>query len=574
MIRLKKRIRTIISLNLLIAFPISLWLTYAQFKAPLVEILQQRFWHYRLFGLIANLLQGPVYRFSTCFLGISIALSIVWLLATLLFSKFKLLQTKGGHEFLQAAIRKLAFGILLILLGINLVLWLRPMLMKPKGPNVVLIGIDTLRADHLSCYGYKRLTTPTLDALAQEGVLFKQVMSHIPSTTASFASILTSKKPISHGVLRNNTEGFALDDWHVSLAEILKNEGYATAAFVSGWTMKKNGNLDQGFDVYGDQFAVGKVRSGDRRAGEVNQKVFDWLKQHHNEKFFLFVHYFDPHRNYDPPKSFKHVFDPQDGVTDLSVIQDPEKRKNPNFPLWLISQYDAEIRYCDHEIGTLMKKLAEYGIKDDTLIIVTSDHGETLIEHFRWWDHGRFVYDEQIHVPLIFWYPKLMQNNEFNCLVRLIDIFPTILNVLDIYFVKDIEGRSLVPVMKGNKAGVTEWIFSESARGDTRIFKDDIEGVKGKKFSIRKKNWKLIWVPKTTGVYYELYDLKKDPNELVNLWGQSPNVEANLKQLLDAYVANYKSSPYYVRGIETKRPEKFTKDAKLMEVFKALGYLQ
>lgn len=150
-------------------------------------------------------------------------------------------------------IRISALCLLLVIVVLNSAIMIDAKINLPQGPNVLLIGVDTLRADHLGCYGYGRDTSPTIDALAEEAILFLRCFSHMPATTPSFTSILTSKLPVSHGVLANNYEGFMLENKHLTLAELLKNRGYKTAAFVSAWTLKKNANLSQGFDEYNDE---------------------------------------------------------------------------------------------------------------------------------------------------------------------------------------------------------------------------------------------------------------------------------------------------------------------------------
>jgi len=447
---------------------------------------------------------------------------------------FRLPKTKG--------IRRTSVVLVLALMILNLFIFIDSKINYPKAPNIVLIGVDTLRADHLKCYGYGRETSPEIDALAKEGVLFLECISHIPTTTPSFASILTSKRPISHGVLGNNFKGYRLDNWHMTLAELLKNRGYNTAAFVSGWTLKRNANLTQGFDVYDDAF------KGERQAELVNREVFRWLEKHRNGKFFLFVHYFDPHSKYDPPPPYNSCFAYTTKPHDISKIDRHLRHGNISDPSFYIAKYDGEIKYTDYHIGQLLKKISELDPERKTLIVFTADHGETLVERQVWFNHGHFVYDEQIHVPLLLWYPGIFGHKKIDALVRLIDVLPTILDVLGINFSEHLEGRSLLPLIKGDTGG-SDFVYCETTDGYPKQIKGRIKGVNGKQFAIRSKEWKLIRTPKTTGIYYELYNLDHDPEELHNLIGENLAIENQLRAKLFQFVRKYRTSPYYLKKV-------------------------
>ncbi|MHC4457165.1 MAG: sulfatase-like hydrolase/transferase [Planctomycetota bacterium] len=253
-------------------------------------------------------------------------------------------------------IKRTSAVLVLVLITFNLIFLVDNKINCPRTPNVVLIGVDTLRADHLKCYGYDRETSPEVDELAKESVLFSECISHIPTTTPSFASILTSKRPISHGVLGNNFIGYRLDNRHMTLAELLKNRGYNTAAFVSGWTLRRNSNLTQGFDVYDDH--------RERKAELVNKEVFRWLEKHKKRKFFLFVHYFDPHAKYEPPPPYDGYFTYTTKPHDISKIPPHLRYRNISDPSFYIAKYDGEIKYTDYHIGQLLKKISELELTD------------------------------------------------------------------------------------------------------------------------------------------------------------------------------------------------------------------
>ncbi len=466
-------------------------------------------------------------------------------------------------------IERIAIFIVSAIIILNLGILIKSRLETFKGPNVILIGIDTLRADHLMCYGYKRDTSPGMDKLAKESIQFSQCLSHIPATTPSFASLLTSKRPLSHGVLDNNYEGYKLDNKHITLAEILKNAGYKTAAFVSGSTLKKNANLTQGFDKYDDKFA-----GLEQNAESVSVKVIKWLEKNKKRKFFLFIHYFDPHGKYNAPPPYNNSFVFSSETHDAEKIPSYQKHDDISDPSFYIAQYDGEIRYTDYHIDKLIDKIYELNLNDATLMILTSDHGETMSEHEWWFDHGSFVYEEQIHVPLLFWYPRMFSHDKIDALIRHIDVLPSVLDILGINLINDFEGHSILPLIKKDHRENNQFIYCESGRGSPWKHKNIIEGIQGKQFAIRSENWKLIRIPYTTGVEYELYDLNNDPKELCNLIGKDFPVETQLKTKLDGYVERYKASSYYRERIDKSSKLEHNDKNKERKKLKALGYIK
>jgi arylsulfatase len=437
-------------------------------------------------------------------------------------------------------------------------------------PNIILIGVDTLRADHLGCYGYARKTSPAIDALADESVLFVRCISHMPGTTPSFATIMTSKRPISHGVLDNNYAGYRLDEHHVTLAEILKREGYETAAFVGGSTLNRDARLDQGFDVYEDT-----SKDPERSAATVTRDALLWLDGERDAPFFLFIHYFDPHGKYSAPSPFDKAFFFTRKEGDLSMIPLYQRRRNIADPSYYIAQYDGEIAYVDHNIGKIIGKLPELGIDEETIIVLTSDHGETMNEHLWWFDHGCYLYEEQIRVPLLLWYPRMLSPAKIDGLVRHIDILPTVLAVLGIDAPQEAEGRSLLPLVRGDGTKEIEFVYSEGTRGSTERDAEMRDGIAGKQFAVRSRRWKLLRTVKTTGTVYELYDLESDPEERHDLIETHGVVSDDLKERLEAFVASYKASPYYEAGLELEAERRLApRDETENERLKSLGYAQ
>ena len=313
----------------------------------------------------------------------------------------------------------------------------------PPPRNVLLITIDTLRADHLGCYGYTGIQTPAIDALAKEGIRFEWAFTPVPITLPSHVSIMTGMNPASHGVLNNGE--YRLDNSVKTLAQILRQHGLATAAFVGAFVLSRQFGLDQGFERYDD--ALRPTQEGaheafslyNERKGEmVTEASIQWLKKENPNRFFLWVHYFDPHFPYDPPQAFKSAY--------------------PDHP------YDGEIAYTDHCIGLLLKELADLKVLEDTLVVLVADHGESLGEH-KETTHGIFLYDATVRVPLILHYPGLhhsgVQSSEQHSLeqhpsgllpqgsvfsqpVKTLDILPTILDLLEIPHPAGLQGKSLL----------------------------------------------------------------------------------------------------------------------------------
>jgi len=354
---------------------------------------------------------------------------------------------------------------------------------EPSHLNFLLITIDTIRSDHLGCYGYEKIKTPHIDQLAKNGVLFENAFSPVPITLPSHASILTGTYPTFHGIRNNGT--YAMSESVVTLAELLKSKGYATAAFVSAYVMDKRFGLDQGFDIYNDDLSHEKDQTflyKERRAEAVTLEAIQWLKETGPLRFFLWVHYFDPHMHYNPPPPFSDEY--ADNL------------------------YDGEIAYTDHWIGVLMETMHQPGLSENTLIVLTGDHGEGLGEHEEK-THGIFIYDATLKVPLIFTCPKLFpKSKRITALVRLIDIAPTILAAAGCKSYKDMQGVSLLPLMCGKVDNLDLVLYCESFYPQFSHNWSPLEG-------LRTEKWKYIEAP-----IEELYRVDKDTQENRNIFDQ------------------------------------------------------
>jgi arylsulfatase A-like enzyme len=337
--------------------------------------------------------------------------------------------------------------------------------------NVVIIGVDTLRPDHLGCYGYERETSPAIDRLAAGGVVFENVYSQSPWTLPSFATIFTSLYPMQHGASDPNTK---LRTEHPTLPMMLLKRGYSTAAIINAPFLSPEYRLDRGFEYYHYRgpFA-GRVASG------TTTDALAWIDKHIDEPFFIFVHYFDPHIPYAPPEPYDRAFFPDyDGdlscpfslslalrprITTFSLnLQGPAhtaSRKtmstlSPDDWDYIRALYDGEIAFTDEAVGALLDGLDERGLRDNTLIFFLSDHGEEFYEH-EGFEHGHTLYDEVIKVPLIISLPgHVPENIRVAEHVRLIDVAPTVLDYLDVEPSTHLEGASIKPLISGDGSAV------------------------------------------------------------------------------------------------------------------------
>jgi arylsulfatase A-like enzyme len=310
----------------------------------------------------------------------------------------------------------------------------RRLSLQAKDANIVLFTTDTLRADHLECYGYKKVETPQINRLAQEGVLFENVVCQTPLTLPSHSSIFTGTYPLFHGVRDNG--GFYLDEKHVTLAECLKKDGFLTGAFVAAFVLDSRWGLDQGFDYCYDNFDLTKYKTisldaVQRRGNEVLEEARRWLGENSQKRFFAWIHLYDPHTPYDPPEPFKSRY-----------------RAGP------YSLYDGEIAYVDQLIGDFRGFLEEKGLLQSTLIVFTGDHGESLGEH-KESAHGFFVYDAVIRVPLILRFPgpKGPRGKVIKPQVHSVDLMPTILDLVGEDVPSAVQGKSLLPLIRTKEKG-------------------------------------------------------------------------------------------------------------------------
>jgi len=423
-----------------------------------------------------------------------------------------------------------------------------------RRPNVVLLVLDTLRADHLSIHGAADGATPTLDTLGREGVRFEAAWSASSWTLPGVASIMTGHLPSVHGA---GAERLSLDRRIPTLAQILRSHGYRTGGFVAGPWCKGEFGFDAGFDLYDDELepTTGKIvlarvvnrgarflagrqlllgaagRAGlhyKRRAEAVNREVFAWLDRLGSRPFFLFINYFDPHSPYDPPPGYRPSTRGQvDGNVDWwkhrhaagEITLTDEDRRH------LLALYAGEIRYLDREVGRLIGKLRELGVLDDTIVVVTSDHGEAFLEHGQL-THGETLYQEEVRVPLIVRFPRAVPTDlAVRTPVQSFDLFPTVLALLGIPAPSGIHAVSLVDRWAVEKSAPRRPVISQVFRD--RAWENPPPGPDI--MALRDGSWKYIL--EATG-RQELYRLDAESGEVRNLAEAQPDEVARLAALL------------------------------------------
>jgi len=392
----------------------------------------------------------------------------------------------------------------------------------PVSGPIIVISVDTLRADHLPAYGYTKVKTPAIDALAADGTVFERAYSHAPQTLPAHAALLSGRLPFETGV-RDNV-GFSVKPDERLLPQMLRERGFTTGGVVSAYVLRKETGIGQGFDFFdgemppsSPELSIGQVQ---RDGGESEQIAEHWLDSIGTSRAFLFLHLYEPHKPYTPPERFAAY-----------------------------APYDGEIGYTDEIVGRLVKYLKTHQLYDRSTIVLLSDHGEGLGDHGEQ-EHGLFVYDEAIHVPLII---KQESNvgagRRITDLVQHIDIVPTILDLVKAPGGANLRGRSLKPILEGTGKLPPATIYSEALYARYHFGWSELTALTDERF-------RYIKAPRE-----ELYDLSHDPHERTNLAEERPQPRQALRAALDRVAAS--------ATIQTPS----TVSAEARERLQALGYV-
>jgi arylsulfatase A-like enzyme len=479
-----------------------------------------------------------------------------------------------------------------LLLGLAL-LWAAPSheALGASHRNVLLVTLDTTRADHLGCYGYDRETSPAIDTVAADAVIFSRAYSVVPLTTPSHVSIMTGLHPLSHGIYRNSQ---SVPEELVTLAELLKKQGYATAAFVSAIVLSGHARIDDGFDVYSDVIAPSggpphepgrRMRSADR----TTDAALGWLSQHREEKFFLWLHLYEPHLPYLPPDAYGRKFDPdyaaykkrteerlKPGDDPGALPPHPQTRPMMRFPRALEpavvasmkNAYDGEIAFIDAQLSRVLGFLRQHELYDGTIVVVMGDHGEILYEKRQYFGHHKFVYEGALRIPLICRIPGVGART-IDRRITNVDILPTLLGALGIATPSGTDGISFWPLLRtGGKVASRpyEIVVSHTRRsGPGPPPEPEVAGVFDPT-GVMKDRWKLLMTRRgeDPGAVLELYDLRADPDEQTNLY--DPEAEPPIARELRDYLES---------RLETARERirHEVLDPETAERLRSLGYL-
>ncbi|MBI5433970.1 MAG: sulfatase [Planctomycetes bacterium] len=440
----------------------------------------------------------------------------------------------------------------------------RPRLVLPADTNLLFVSLDTTRADRLSCYGHSRPTTPNLDRLAAEGHRFVNAYTPMPTTLPSHASMFTSLHPLELGVLRNLQ---VVPSEANTLAERLKAAGFATGAFVGAVPLDAQFGLNQGFDVY-----QGPRKRPERRAAPVRKEAAKWLAEHASERFFCFVHFYDAHAPYDPPNDAlgdaarAQVGAPAgafatDPRVDCGFIKPPAELASDGLAATALA-YEAEIAYADAELGLLLDELRASGVLARTLVVVTSDHGETLDElvatHGYAFDHGEFLHRRELNIPFVLRLPDAsspVAPGVHPEVVSTLDFLPTLLELLGAPCAPPFGGRSLSPLLVGGtiasapmisrRHDMTEWIPPRFS---------------GEEFSLIDGSWHFV----ESAHGHALFDFARDPFGAHDLSKQEPQRAETFSRAL----ANWRK----VRGRALWGEAKLSDDPDAKAALEELGY--
>jgi len=431
--------------------------------------------------------------------------------------------------------------------------------------NVLFILLDTLRADHLGVYGYERDTSPAIDRFAAQGVRYATAVAPSPWTLPSHVSLFTALPPIAHGVLFDPR---ALDESALCLAEVLRENGYATAGFVGGPFLRSLYGLAQGFDLYDDETVVRPLfeshqgRTSPALVGLATDWLADWSNRSERPPFFLFLHLWDVHYDYTPPAPYDTLFDPDyaGSITaenfELGDHISPEMARRDLDHV--VALYDGEIRYTDDYVGTLLRVLEERSLADDTLVVFTSDHGEEFFEHGEK-GHRKNLFDETMRIPLLIRYPgRVPAGLVVESLARLEDVPTTLLALAGI------DRPAAFGAPDAPSAGTARDLSGDWSGDDLapRVAFGDLHGTQS---SVRTRTMKLILERHRGAMRAELYDLEADPGERRDLRGTRPEGRA----LFDRFArwhAYWEDQPTHAIDIEL--------DDEQLEALRSLGYIR
>ncbi len=423
--------------------------------------------------------------------------------------------------------------------------------------------MDTTRADHLGCYGYFRPTSPFIDRFAEENFLFEEAYTSIPVTLPAHASMLTGLYPQQHGALRNSCR---IDDGTVTLAEILREQGYRTGAVVGTAVLESGTNIERGFDVYLENWGISdRVPPPEANlpwefkglAEDGNRMALDWLAREPGKPYFLMINYYDVHAPYVEIEGFKDMFDPYSAEMEEYLRASYEQVPYPKWKWETITFVDRSIAYLDSELEKFFSRLEEMGLLENTIVILTADHGNGLFQHQDYGHHGKLLYEGHIRIPLIVSLPE-GGRGRVRGLVETVDFAPTILELLGLSGLKRPDGASFLPLLAGVRGG-KDRVYAMN------VPKEMEESDYPLLFAVRSQEGKIIH---TVGGETLFFRLDRDPNELS---GEGIPDDRGKRALIERLLRRGKEW-YQLSKITASRTEEVSPER--IRALRALGYLQ
>jgi len=429
--------------------------------------------------------------------------------------------------------------------------------------NVLLVTIDTLRADHLGAYGYARATSPKIDALVSRGVLFEQAYTYWPKTRGSFVALLTGRLAAQSGYGKSHPR---LLDFNATLASVLHDAGYDTTAVVDNPNVAASLGYSKGFVRYRETWEEAALASEVDRSRAITRDAVSYLRAASKDHpFLLWLHYVNPHAPYEPPAPFDAAF------LDAEATRGPllqavngfhggvpkQWAKGERSLGFYVSQYDGEIAAVDAEVGQVLEALEHSAVRDQTLVLLTSDHGESLGEHGYFFDHGENLFDPSLRIPLVMAGPGIERGRRSSELASTLDLVPTVLDAVKVSYPPDLGGTSLLG----------------AARGET-LARDRLPGQNDRNLlAAWDRRFKLVATPTESGSSYALYDRELDPGETRDVGPANPEQLREERRELELFRERIDAQLVRTRRLLEGRPEGEELSAEACERLKALGYV-
>lgn len=435
-----------------------------------------------------------------------------------------------------------------------------------SGWSVLLITIDTLRPDHLGAYGYDRETSPNIDALAAEGILFEEAFTYWPKTRGSFVALLTGRYASQSGYSKTHP---LLVGFNPTLASVLQEAGYDTVAIVDNANVAASLGYAKGFRLYRETWEEAELETEMDRTRAITEAGIEFLARAQPDRpFLLWLHYVNPHTPYTPPPPFDSAFldaraeeGPALPVVDSLEGGIPHQWAVPGQDrlAWYVAQYDGEIAAVDAEVGRVLEAFRASAVKDTTVVALTSDHGESLGEHEYYFDHGKNLFDPSLRVPLVVVVPGAPAGLRTPVLASTVDLVPTLLDALKASYPPGLAGQSLLPAVTGGEV-----------RGRTHLFAQNDRSLTG----ILDRRFKLVATPEGEGARFELYDRTTDPGETRDVSRDQPAELQNQRARIEAFQARADGERESLREALEKTSEGEQLSPVACEQLRAMGYLQ